>query len=69
MKRDGLEVRLMIGATSITSAIVIFLLIFHNLRGYDSHLIIREAYNTAQKLKSEEQELEQVGDKTSATRI
>jgi hypothetical protein len=35
----------------------------HNLRGYDSHLIIREAYNIAQKLKSEEQELEQVGDK------
>jgi len=37
--------------------------VFHNLRGYDSHLIIREAYHIAQKLKSEEQELEQVGDK------
>ena len=37
--------------------------VFHNLRGYDSHLISREAYNIAQKLKSEEQEIEQVGDK------
>ena len=27
--------------------------VVHKLRGYDSHMIIREAYNFAQKLKSE----------------